>query len=1062
MKVRRRYVTVDESTITLQKHCLGALQCPFPGCRWARRPPTAEQTDQSKATLKSLNTKEQSSAAVTAKSLEWPEEERSEEELKDDPEDDVCLTHKLLPEHIPCSAYMDLVESEGSIKFTHYNYHQHRVPLPKRASQDALQYLDTLVSTAPDTRPKHLLHQTEHRNPISQMYPVFRNLSYLRYRRNKVLHKYRNPNNLGQLAAMEEVFGSCFIRSSSIRSFDGHISVQTTFIQQHCQDLVSSMQSDSVHGIITDDHFADVNVAFTSALCPILQRTIPMIMSILFGRSSVHYKQHFLALFKSLPYDDWADFDENFPGMTCDFADAERIGFRDAVLEHYQIPDNDFIPERHYGFCAVHYERSVVRVRRNGAIIPHMRQMEFYNAAMALTSSSLSHLEFEQSIAQVKAAFPKSKPWLDFYLQEDRARVVFPASSSIQPKPPKPPKPTISKDTNAQESLGGDFKAFVKRTTPTCSIIQGVSAITRYQESFFADFDFASQGGTLRYRDTRKANPTSRSRSSMVSARSRRNVASLKLLAEHNRFLPERPVVNTRYSNDGRAPDTTDKLLSRRTRSGIELKVNAIRGVGRPKGSRNRIPTIASVGDLDWTTFGIPWRRQKPVKGQFTFENSCPVDTTLMAWFLLSRYAGATLPTQVAATKEGQTLLRVMEEVRATRYDYARELWCTEAMGLANDRHHDLYKSLEDVFLDRLPSLTRFEASRTTECSRSGCPPKVNQLTPRAVVMLTPDTITQDTFDRSWRHQYDNTCSVRIGVSGRDNSDMISEDTRLEVLNDVDGEPQFWYACTGRRVSKESVMLVTYPYLLVLDCLQAAHETDGEARTPPALLNLVGESYKLGAILYSNGSHFCCTVFVASGAFIYDGIDKKRCLRHVTLEELRHPARFRIIHVWYIRDRPTEDPPAKDVTHSNGKQLEQEETFGVGTSVVGTGDPIQQRTSLNNASNSLVNSHVPRRSQRRGCNPAVSVNQDVTKSHSKKRHPIGLSVCPVSSKGKRPVCGACKEELERDSMRFVLTTIFSEPRVRVDSVSYHFTQKCMQALPQEHHPKAQSALDEEE
>lgn len=60
-----------------------------------------------------------------------------------------------------------------------------------------------------------------------------------------------------------------------------------------------------------------------------------------------------------------------------------------------------------------------------------------------------------------------------------------------------------------------------------------------------------------------------------------------------------------------------------------------------------------------------------PIKGRFNFENSCLVDTTLMAWFLLSRYAGATLPSHVAATKEGQALLHVMEEVWATHYDYA-------------------------------------------------------------------------------------------------------------------------------------------------------------------------------------------------------------------------------------------------------------------------------------------------------------------------------------------------------------------------------------------------------
>ena len=125
---------------------------------------------------------------------------------------------------------------------------------------------------------------------------------------------------------------------------------------------------------------------------------------------------------------------------------------------------------------------------------------------------------------------------------------------------------------------------------PVCLIVQGVSAITRYQDSFFADFDFASQGGNLRYRDTRKTNPQSRSRSSRESATKRKIAAAKSLLSNHNRFLPDKPVVNEKYSNDGRAPDTTKKLFSQKSGR-----------LGRPPGSRNRIRAITSVGDIDWT-----------------------------------------------------------------------------------------------------------------------------------------------------------------------------------------------------------------------------------------------------------------------------------------------------------------------------------------------------------------------------------------------------------------------------------------------------------------------------
>ena len=1024
-KVSRHYVTSDESKVTVRKKCLGARQCPFPGCRFAHRPQVTARSEGSRrsstatatATATTSTTATEPAAAAAVIVVEEAKSSTPEDQVEDMP-GYLCSIHQIQLEHIPCNVLMDLVEKDGQIEFTHHGYHQHRLLLPKRASQDALQHLETIVSTATDGKPKHFLHQTELRNPISNKYPVFRNLSYLRYRRNKVVHKNRNPNNLGQLAAMEEVLGSCFIRSSSIRSTDGHISVQTNFIQQHCQDLVSSMQTDSVHGIISDDHYADINIAFTSAYCPVLKRTLPLIMSILFGRSSLHYKQHFLALLKSLPFEDWADFDQNFPGMTCDFADAERIGFQQAVIEHFGISEDEFILERHYGFCSIHFERSVVRVRRNGAVIPHTKEMDFYDAAMALTNTSLSALEFEQAAEQLRQTYPKCKRWLDFYLQEDRSRVAFPALSGVQRKE------SISKDTNAQESLGGDFKAFVNRTTPTCSIIQGVSAMTRYQESFFADFDFASQGGMLRYADKRKTNPTPRNRSSRASAGHRRHVAGIKLLAEHNRFLPENPVINTKYSNDGRAPDTTSLLLARNTRSAA--KNPGTRGPGRPKNSRNQIPTIKALGDINWKTFGIPWRGQRPKRGQFTFENSCPLDTTLMAWFILSRYAGAVLPSSVAGTEQGQTLLRVMEELRAERYDHARKLWCTEVLGLADNGHHNLYQSLEEVFLDRLPGLSRFEASRVTECSRSGCVPKVDQLTPRSVVMLTPQTITQDTFDHSWKALSNNTCSEKINISEGDNSDALLGHMRLEALNDLDGEVQFWHACTGRRESKEPMMLATFPYLLVLDCLQASHESNGKGgtlptsctvATPPDSLTLAGEGYKLGAILYGNGRHFCCSVFVANGAFTYDGLYGSTRLHYVVRDALQHPTDnkgnpYQIVNVWYIRESQELDPSillVKNVSSREQSKLKQDTTNG---------------------------------------------------APQKTRYAIGLSVHPVSNKGKLPICGACDEELERGGLRFIVTTL-GEVKKRVESVSYHFTQECMAALPPDHHREAQAALDDQ-
>lgn len=1067
--MHRQYLSSDGSTVTVRKKCLGVLQCPHPECRFVHRPKvlTKEQREVRKASRSS----QKPNSAVPSKSA-------------DQSEDEMCLIHHCVLEHVSCDVSIIMQEKGGEITISNLGHHLHRAPIPLRATQEALDHLEAVVSTASASKPKDLLHETELRMPISAKYRVFRKLSYLRELRRKIIHRNKSPNNIGQLAAMEEILGFCFIRSSSIRSVDGHISIQIPFVQQHCQDIVSSMQTDSVHGIITDDHFSDINVTITSAYCPVLQRTVPLLMSILFGTKTEHYQRHFEALLQSLPYNNWADFDKNFPGMTCDFAEGQRLGFQAAVVKHFGITADQFIPERHFGFCAVHWERSVVRIRRNGAIIPPTKEWEFYQRAMALTSSTLSASELEESIDQLVKSFPKIRNWIDFYLQEDRARIHFPAFATAERKS------TISKDTNAQESLGGDFKGFVKRVLRVCSIVQGVTAIVRYQDSFFADFDFAAQGGILRYHDSRKDNPSERTRSSRVSAFKKKTAAAKTLLSFHNRFLPDKPVVNAKYSNDGRAPDTTKLLLS----------VKSTRNVGRPPGSRNRLPSLLSIGDIDWKTFGIPWRGMAASIGCFTFTDSCPLDTTLMAWFLISRLAGATLPSTTAGTKAGQTLLRVMEEVRATHYDKARELWCTEVMGLAADSHHNLTMSLEKIFLDRLPSLTRIEMSRSSHCNRPGCPSRSDTLVKTAVTMTTTDRISQDTFDFSWRTQFDTTCTVPVDIS-----EGVSEQVKMMTLLDDNGELQTWNSCAGNRELDEPLAVTTYPYLLVLDCFQASFDKNaGAPQTPAESLNLDGVAYKRVALLYGDGKHFCCGVFFAGNVFLYDGLvhGKGPLIRQFTLKELKHPEGYKIVHVWYIREHQDTNPPiSTSGSHASSavsvREHQNIDPLDAATGSVAPPTACIRRNSITDSglldfesstapsvglstnynafvsgygslkppsrSNNTKAGHgVPRRIQTRR---SAAAAQEIAKSdnskprYAKTRHPVGLVVCPVNQKGKRPLCGSCNSELERDSLRFIFTAVSGDDfQKRTDSVSYHFTRNCLNGLPTDCHSEAWNAL----
>jgi hypothetical protein len=133
------------------------------------------------------------------------------------------------------------------------------------------------VKIAPEVQPKRLLIGSTTRPPVSDLHPSLSNLDRTAYLRRKVLKGANTGSTFERLATFEQQMGITLFRSVSFNQHDGHLCIQTDFMTQHTMECTDCMQSDSVHGFITDDHFKEVNVTFTSAYCPVIQRTIPFL-----------------------------------------------------------------------------------------------------------------------------------------------------------------------------------------------------------------------------------------------------------------------------------------------------------------------------------------------------------------------------------------------------------------------------------------------------------------------------------------------------------------------------------------------------------------------------------------------------------------------------------------------------------------------------------------------------------------------------------------------------------------------------------------------------------------
>lgn len=358
---------------------------------------------------------------------------------------------------------------------------------------------------------------------------------------------------------------------------DGHVSIQTQFIRDRVSEVLQTcLQTDSVHGIVSEPEFSDINVTFTTGRCPILNRTFPVLISILHGKTAEHYERHFIALFKSLPYVTYSDFESKFPGMTCDLAESLRVGFEQAIQTHYQ-PKQEVLLERFYRHCKVHYKRNITRMWKK---LPKACRDRFRSKARRLTRRRLSGDEFQALKDSLMKEYPSARHSIKWHTHKIRGKFIYPAMAAVD-------NSHIGKDTNAQEGLGNDYKKLAPKAV--MSIPEAIAHTVRYMERFQKDFEWRGDGGKDRYGWPKETMPKQ----------------------------------NQPYVNGGVPPESSDsssdeavKEKRRNKKSQVTAKVTYTRkkkGAGRPSGGKDRVPHLIRKQriccDIEDASLGLDLRK---------------------------------------------------------------------------------------------------------------------------------------------------------------------------------------------------------------------------------------------------------------------------------------------------------------------------------------------------------------------------------------------------------------------------------------------------------------------
>ncbi|KAH6889065.1 hypothetical protein BKA70DRAFT_1541345 [Coprinopsis sp. MPI-PUGE-AT-0042] len=352
-------------------------------------------------------------------------------------------------------------------------------------------------------------------------------------------------------------------------------------------------------------------------------RWVPVLFLYTNGATSKHYKEHFLALMKTIAKraeDDGVELDDNLFASVTDFSEAEHQGFIDAFTEFWrQRRDNNRSPVKLeedakalVKGCLQHFHEGVYHIKRSGGIIApeDKQQWEAQALALATVKSTDRFLELGNALL---ADFPKVEPWLRWWLRREVAERIFASQRIMQPIL----WDALPDSTNAEEAIHWTLYSGAGRDH---SFIDGLKALHAMAVYFERIFNHAERGGLIRYGQK----PWKISQEILSESLKKINLRAK--LRNRLKTTKQRRSRNPRYKNDGRPPDNAKSLLKRKKAKQVAVKS---RGAQTKKGGVSAWCSQPKGGDPRLAVQQHSMSRPRVVPSYPWSGNSCWLDTSL-------------------------------------------------------------------------------------------------------------------------------------------------------------------------------------------------------------------------------------------------------------------------------------------------------------------------------------------------------------------------------------------------------------------------------------------------
>ncbi|KAJ7823116.1 hypothetical protein B0H13DRAFT_2376254 [Mycena leptocephala] len=524
--------------------------------------------------------------------------------------------------------YKDELGNVNAVRH-HLGRHSHAHPPLKRLSATDMEALDSQVLHNPQATAQQLrAAAAPGQVSLGEINPILLDPRKARsaVEKSKVRQQLISPagRNTGfqfieSFSALKNSFETPWIVEANLldRQF---ICMQTPFMREVLlRDSVQSWHAENLeaesrrHGVITDgthDFFKQGILLTSLVFSQVLFRWVVVLYTWIGAQDQEHHLPHFKQLVyvmaeictKGLGF----TFDERLFSAILDFSNAQRNGFIDAFIDYMcsRIPGWSELSAQSQASerknlrlraqalligCKVHWRRSTHKIKQ---VIGIKSLFRFEGLVAVLEAASTTAEQFLQAVADIHREFPEVQPWLSWWILPGNGGMIFPAMQRMSVEL----RAQLPSSTNGAESAHNLLYGAAGRSH---DIYEGVRRLYRVQRETELLYDAVLAGHVQPKFQGSKPQPMSRL---------------------------------TWYNNDGRAPDTRERLAAvAKLEADLMAQKSTLSEAERFMAANSAQKSMAVVAAANEIT---QQSLDKPLLQSYNWEaNSCFFDAPLEAFF---------------------------------------------------------------------------------------------------------------------------------------------------------------------------------------------------------------------------------------------------------------------------------------------------------------------------------------------------------------------------------------------------------------------------------------------